>query len=288
MHGTQPGCYLVVGPDWRGTVPAGIAGVFRCPTRYGYCLPRVHVDGTEEDRLASLPAVNQIVAYPLAEFDGSPRTHDWSRSRWLPNLASLGRHQAGVSPETFFEALPEVLAAVPPLPGEESLYARFHGLIRAMETRPDIKAQAIAAAADADRDIVEPLFHFRNVGRPLPGHWTTVDNGASFGGDYLTRTAVAKSNVFVNTAQEARYYYLDLDALGERLEGGALPPDLPRRGASPGPGLLVGDDLRRAPCPPRWRRSPCDRVAHGRGRVRGGWIALDPRRSGRWPAGRIR
>ena len=53
MHGTQPGCYLVVGPDWRGTIPAGIAGVFRCPTRYGYCLPRVHVNGTEEDRQAA-------------------------------------------------------------------------------------------------------------------------------------------------------------------------------------------------------------------------------------------
>ncbi|MEI8368478.1 MAG: DUF1254 domain-containing protein [Planctomycetia bacterium] len=234
MHGTQPGCYLVVGPDWNGKIPAGIAGVFRCPTRYGYCLPRVHVDGTEEDRLSALPAVNQIVAYPLAEFDGSPRTHDWSRSRWLPNLASRGRHQGGVSPEAFFEVLPEVLAAVPALPGEEALYARFHGLIRAIENRPEMMAHAVEAARDADRDIVEPLFHFRNVGRPLPGYWTTVDNGASFGGDYLTRTAVAKSNVFVNTAQEARYYYLDLDALGERLEGGehyrltfpagALPP----------------------------------------------------------------
>ena len=220
MHGTQPGCYLVVGPDWSGTIPAGIAAVFRCPTRYGYCLPRVHVNGTEEDRLAALPAVNQIVAYPLAEFDGAPQSHDWSRSRWLPNLASRGRHQGGVSPEAFFEALPEVLAAVPPLPGEESLYARFHGLIRAMENRPEMMAHAVAAARDADRDIVEPLFHFRNVGRSLPGHWTTVDNGASFGGDYLTRTAVAKSNVFVNTSEEARYYYLDLDAHGERLEGG--------------------------------------------------------------------
>jgi hypothetical protein len=234
MHGTEPGCYLVVGPDWNGTIPAGIAGVFRCPTRYGYCLPRVHVTGSEEDRMAALPAVNQIVAYPLAEFDGAPQSHDWSRSRWLPNLAGRGGNRGSVSPESFFEALPEVLAAVPALPGEESLYARFHRLIRAMETHPEIAAEAVAAAYEAEREIVEPLFHFRNVGRPLPGHWTTVDNGASFGGDYFTRTAVAKSNVFVNTAQEARYYYLDLDAHGERLEGGehyrltfpagALPP----------------------------------------------------------------
>jgi hypothetical protein len=234
MHGTVPGSYLVVGPDWSGAIPAGIAGVFRCPTRYGYCLPRVHVNGTEEDRQAALPAVNQIVAYPLAEYDGAPRSHDWSRSRWLPNLAGRGRDQGGVSPESFFEVLPEVLAAVPPLPGEEAFYTRLHRLIREMETQPGVAAEAVAAACEADRDIVEPMFHFRNVGRPLPGHWTTVDNGASFGGDYLTRTAVAKSNVFVNTSQEARYYYLDLDAHGEMLDGGrhyrvtfpagALPP----------------------------------------------------------------
>lgn len=234
MHGTKPGCYLVVGPDWSGAIPAGIAGVFRCPTRYGYCLPRVHVTGTEEDRQAALPAVNQIVAYPLAEFDGVTKAQDWSRSRWLPNLAGRGRDRGSVSPESFFEVLPEVLAAVPPLPGEEALYARLHGLLRAMEKEPEIAAEAVAAACEAERDTVEPLFHFRNVGRPLPGHWTTVDNGASFGGDYLTRTAVAKSNVFVNTSQEARYYYLDLDADGERLDGGrhyrlrfpagALPP----------------------------------------------------------------
>lgn len=220
MYGTQPGCYLVAGPDWRGMIPPGITGVFRCPTRYGYCLPRVHINGTEEDRLTALPAVDQIAAYPLAEFDGAPQSRDWSRSRWLPNLTSRGRHRGDVSPESFFEVLPEVLTAVPALPGEESLYARFYRLIRAIESRPEMRAHAVTAAWEAERDIVEPMFDFRNVGRPLPGHWTTVDNGASFGGDYFTRTAVAKSNVFVNTSQEARYYYLDLDAHGERLDGG--------------------------------------------------------------------
>ena len=33
IYGTLPGNYLVVGPDWRGDVPPGIAGVFQCPTR---------------------------------------------------------------------------------------------------------------------------------------------------------------------------------------------------------------------------------------------------------------
>jgi len=234
MHDTKPGCYLIVGPDWEGDVPAGIEAVFRCPTRYGYCLPRVHVDGSDDDRLAVLPAVNEIAAYPLAEFDGSRRIHDWSKFRWLPNLAGRGQSREGVSPESFFAALPQVLADVPPLPGEEALYERIHRLVRAIELRPEIAVHAVAAATDAENEVVGPLFEFRNVGRALPAHWTTVDNGASFGADYRTRTAVAKSNVFVNAAHEARYYYLDLDAHGERLDGarhyrvtfpaGALPP----------------------------------------------------------------
>src|SRR5262245_3890719 len=78
------------------------------------------------------------------------------------------------------------------------------------------------------------LFQFRNFALPLPGYWTTQTNGARFGTDYFTRLAVAKSNIFVNQASETRYFYQDLDAAGERLDGakkytmtfpkGQLPP----------------------------------------------------------------
>ncbi|MFM8703223.1 MAG: DUF1214 domain-containing protein, partial [Planctomycetia bacterium] len=81
---------------------------------------------------------------------------------------------------------------------------------------------------------VAPLFELRNLGRPLPAHWTTLVNGAAFGTDYRTRTAVAASNVFVNRHRETKYYFQDLDIHGRRLEGdrgyqitfapGALPP----------------------------------------------------------------
>jgi hypothetical protein len=44
-----------------------------------------------------------------------------------------------------------------------------------------------------------------------------VDNGAQFGTDYLSRTAVAKSNIFVNKPNETKYFYQDMDASGGRL-----------------------------------------------------------------------
>jgi hypothetical protein len=36
-----------------------------------------------------------------------------------------------------------------------------------------------------------------------------VINSAEFGTDYYTRTAVAKSNIFINRPRETRYFYQD-------------------------------------------------------------------------------
>ena len=74
-------------------------------------------------------------------------------------------------------------------------------------------------AAEADEKLVNPLFEFRNYGLQLPHHWSTISNEAAFGTDYFTRTAVAKSNIFVNAPNETKYFYQDLDASGARLNG---------------------------------------------------------------------
>lgn len=44
-------------------------------------------------------------------------------------------------------------------------------------------------------------------------------NSAEFGTDYYTRTAVAKSNIFINRPRETRYFYQDLNRDGARLDG---------------------------------------------------------------------
>lgn len=75
----------------------------------------------------------------------------------------------------------------------------------------------IEAAREADERLVTPLFQFRNYGQQLPHHWSTISNESAFGTDYFTRTAVAKSNILVNSPNETKYFYQDLDAAGARL-----------------------------------------------------------------------
>jgi hypothetical protein len=137
----------------------------------------------------------------------------------VPASASGEVESKWVFPEKFFDELPLVLADAPPLPGEEARYGQMQALLAAIKTNPALKAPLIAAVTEVDNNIVTPLFQFRNYGQQLPHNWSTISNEAAFGTDYYTRTAAAKSNILVNSPNETKYFYQDLDATGARLNG---------------------------------------------------------------------
>ena len=234
MYGSKPGFYLLVGPNWKGSQPKGIVKIFRSPTNLGYVIPRVFVSDDAADKQAAQPMINQILAYPLSRYDGRMRTKDWAQAPKFPAANQGEEETKWVVPEKFFDELPQVLNELPPLRGEEAIYANLRAVLDAAAKDPRLKEALRQAAIDADEELVAPLFQFHNYGVPLPNNWTTINNGAAFGVDYFTRTAVAKSNIFVNQNTETKYFYQDLDSSGERLSGyerytvtfakGQLPP----------------------------------------------------------------
>jgi hypothetical protein len=220
MYDTKPGFYLLAGPGWNGTVPSGITGVFHASTKVGIVIPRVFKESTPEDTQAVQPLLSQITMYPLSKFTGQQQTKDWTKAPNFPTPPGSGAEETKwVVPEKFFDELGDVLDEVPPLPGEESMYANIHRILDAAQKDPKLKAALVASATDSEKNIVTPLFQFRNYGLPLPDNWTTQKNGAEFGTDYYTRTAVGKSNIFVNSPNETKYFYQDLDKDGGRLNG---------------------------------------------------------------------
>ena len=235
MYGTKPGFYLVTGKDWNGKVPGGINAVIQCPTALGLILPRVFQSDDPADKAAVQPLINQINLYPLSEFDGKMQITDWKKTKSTPPDASGDSGETKwVKPETFFDKLPDIINEVPAQQGEEALYAQIKGLLDAITKNPKLKEAAIQAATDSEKNLVEPLFQFVNVGYPVKNNWTTQSNGAQFGVDYLTRASCAKANIFVNKPNETKYFYQDRDASGARLDGnnnytitfgkGELPP----------------------------------------------------------------
>ena len=107
---------------------------------------------------------------------------------------------------------------MPPLPGEAALYGQFQALLAAADSDPAIAQVLQDTARESEKQIVDPLFFLANVGVKVAHNWTRPFNNSEFGTDYLTRLAVAKSNIFVNHVRETTYLYEDKDENGHRLD----------------------------------------------------------------------
>jgi hypothetical protein len=234
MYGTKPGFYLVAGPNWSDEIPAGIAQAFRCSTNTAMIFPRVFQNDTAEDKAAVKSVIEGINIYPLADYDGNVKRVDWTQLPIFPSPVGGSGETKWVDPAKFFEQLQAVLNNAPPLSGEGARYAIAQSLIEIASRDEKLRTAMIDEVTKAEKDAISPLLQFSNWGVPLPYNWTTEVNGASFGVDYFARTAVAKSNIFVNKPSETTYFYQDLDSDGVRLNGsyrytvtfvkGALPP----------------------------------------------------------------
>ena len=217
---SRRGFYLLAGPNWKGSKPAGITEVIRCPTALANAIPRVFQNDTPEDKKAIQPVLNQIVFYPLKQFDGHMKTIDWSKAPVIQGPQSDGGGETKwVVPEKFFDQFNQVLDTVPPLAGEEALYAQFRSLMEVASRDPEIKKVLVSTATDTERDVISPFFEWRRNGVPAGNNWNRSTNNAQTGFDYFDRTGTAKSNMFDNRPNETQYIYTDTDASGEALNG---------------------------------------------------------------------
>src|SRR5262245_21208536 len=155
MYGTTPGFYLLVGPNWNGEVPTGITKVFRASTNTGYIIPRVFQDDSPEDNKLVREVTQQVMMYPLAQFDGEMKSHDWSQVTHVESTSGGDEEVKWVVPEKFFDVLPKVLADAPPMPGEEARYAELRAVLAAAEHDSKVKAALAEAAVSADKALVK-------------------------------------------------------------------------------------------------------------------------------------
>lgn len=218
-YDSKPGFYLLAGENWKGEVPEGVEGVFRSSTALANIIPRIFMDDTKQDREAIQPIINQVMVYPLSEFDGKMKTKDWQQAPIIPAPASSGGETKWVVPEKFFEQLPEVLATVPPLPGEEAMYGQMEALLAIIEDDEELKAVVNKTVKELDDTLIKDFLQWRHNGKPAGNGWNRSVNNAEWGLDYYNRTGTARSNMFDNRPNETQYFYTDFTTEGEKLDG---------------------------------------------------------------------
>lgn len=215
--GTEPGNYLVVGPDWKGETPTGIKQVFRSTTPFTFAAFR-----TQLFNPADMPNVEKVQAgykaQPLSAFLKQPAPPA------APKIAFVPASTAGIK-DNFFEYLDAAMQFVPETARDKAVRAKLAKIgigpgktFAFKDLSLEHKAAILIAMKQGD-DKVDAWLASGN--KDING-WNIgsfFGDEAFYNGDWLMRAGAAKGGLYGNDAVEAMYPYTRTDATGEPLDG---------------------------------------------------------------------
>ena len=219
--GNGPGSFLIAGPDWTGTPPAGMQ-VLRSPTNMAWILGRTQTNGPDD--YAAVHAVQEgYRLVPLSAF-GSPYTPpagtvDPSIDTKTPPVEQV----KAMGAVQYFDRLARLLKSNPPRPADAPLLAKFAtiGIVPGQPFDPSRLDPAVAAGLDGAVGAALEALHkeFKSVPKSANGWSAMGANLANFGTDYRSRAIVALIAFGANLPADAIYPTAFVDADGQPLDG---------------------------------------------------------------------
>lgn len=219
--GNGPGNFLIAGPDWTGTPPAGMQ-VFRSATNMVWILGRTQTNGPDD--YAAVHAVQEgYRLVPLSAF-GAPYTPpagtvDASIDVKTPPVEQV----KAMSAAQYFDRLARLLTANPPRPSDAPLLAKLAtiGIVPGQPFDPSRLDPSVAAGLEGAVDAALEALHaaMKTIPKPANGWSTMAANLANFGTDYRSRAVVALIAFGANLPADAIYPTAFVDADGRALDG---------------------------------------------------------------------
>jgi hypothetical protein len=214
--------FLVVGPQWRGTAPAGLE-VIRSPTRYVWIIGRTQTNG-----VADYPNVHKVQdAMKLRPLSAQ------GKSSYVPPKGKVDPaiDMKAAPPDvvdkmdaaTYFGRFAELLKDNPP---NQVDYPIVHRLERTgfkvgqsfdLAKRPANIRQAFEKGHADGRALV--LAEGKKAAGIGGKGWIYTTRSGTYGTDYVYRAAIAQCCVGENLPQDAVYPSLSSDSQGQPLDG---------------------------------------------------------------------
>jgi hypothetical protein len=215
--GTEAGDYMVVGPDWKGDIPAGIKHVFRSSTQFALAGYRTQLFGPDDlDNVKKVQAgykVRMLSAY-LRQTPPPP----------APTIP-FPRIDKELVKANFFEYLDFALQFAPVQENEKEIRAKLArigvgpGKIFAFKDLPlKHKLELGLGMKEGQRKIDEAVAH---VGKTING-WRVSGlpgDSAHYNGNWLKRAVAAQAGIYGNDPEEATYPFTRVDSDGQMLDG---------------------------------------------------------------------
>jgi len=209
-HG--PNNYLIVGPQWKGTVPRGLIPV-RVHCNEGIIAVRILIDGPHEETV-----VNEI----QARFDARPLSNYMNPGKPLKREPILKPDDSGELSE--YRRIVRIAHRNPPQKDvDRTAWESFKYIGMSLDRPfdpdtidPDIK-RGMKRAIDTTHDIV--AWKVKTRGYKSKSNWSVDRIGGSFGQDYLRRTVGVIQGLFIHDPSEALYFLTYHDEKGRLLNG---------------------------------------------------------------------
>jgi hypothetical protein len=219
--GTGPHDFAIVGPNWEGTLPAGLERI-DSPTNVAWMIGRTQTNG-KADYAAVHEFQDGLKLTPLSA---------WGSDYTPPEVPVTGTvdptppvdQVAAMEAETFFDRLAELMVDNPPASADAEAIARF-AAIGLVPGKPfslgDVNPEQRDAIAQAPEQVREGLAQVLSTPQPetLLNGWTYLTNLGRYGTDYGLRALVAFVGLGANTGEDAIYPNIRVDAGGEPLAG---------------------------------------------------------------------
>lgn len=218
---TNAGDYLIVGPGWNGTPPAGIRKVFQSSTRYAWFIVEMAAQGPQDfPKIHALQ--DQLKITPLGA---------WGTNYTPPAYVSVDPNvDLTASPydqvrlmtgEMFFKKLARMLKDSPPYPEDTEMIEKLKklGVEPGKEFDPSKLDAAVRRGINRAPFEVWNKFYTGPFTMNLPNGWSNMLNIGRFGTDYATRAFVAYFGLGAGLKEDIIYPTTFTDGEGRALDG---------------------------------------------------------------------
>lgn len=219
--GVKGGDFAITGPDWKGTLPAGVQEI-KAPTSLVWILGRIYCTGTPADYQAVHQLQDQLSLTPLSAW-GKAYTPpaevpiNPAMEMKLPPRDQVNAMDAGA----FFNRLALLMKDNRPAAADAPILARMAklGILPGQPFDPKKLDPAVARGLEAGRLAGQEQIGtaIGKMGKTVNG-WQITFTG-EYGADYVFRAAVARVGLGANRALDTCYPVAMVDADGQPLTG---------------------------------------------------------------------
>jgi hypothetical protein len=214
VNGGQSATVAFVGPDWKGSLPAGMQ-MQRLPTNIAFLAVRIRVNNqTDLEAVHKYQQGMSLTA--LSDWNGKPSA--------MPPKAPPERKRGDYKGDfAYFKRMAELLSESPPLKRDEGIIEimRRIGIEAGRPFNPAMLSPAVRAGIlRAEKDIPALQDAIRlNRGVETLNHWRVDPNGGQFGLDYVARAELALVGIIMPDNEESSYLQTFVDGDGNSLTG---------------------------------------------------------------------